>query len=283
MKKSVSSSVRPWAKIGFVARSMGSYGALMAGLVSLAWHSVELEAVPSVRLEAWDASAVPLVVLDAGHGGHDGGAVAGGTLEKKLALELTLQLREKLLLKGLRVKLTRSEDVFLPLEERAAVANESEATIFVSLHLNTSSSSEVNGIETYFTERKSLAAQRALQARWALDSAAVKDERGRWLAENLQNQACLSTRAASRGIKERNYAVVSQTLMPAVLIECGFLTNAAEAERLKTEEYQNKLTEGISKGIMLFLKAHPRDSRRGIHLLAGPATAPAEEREQAAR
>jgi N-acetylmuramoyl-L-alanine amidase len=249
----------------------------------MSWLSSELEAVPAVRLEAWETGKVPLVILDAGHGGHDGGAVAGGTLEKKLALELALQLRERLIGHGVRVRMTRSEDVFLPLEKRAEIANASDAAVFVSLHLNTSSSNSVSGIETYYTERKTLSAQRALQAKWALESAAVRDQRGRWLAQSLQSLACQETGAINRGIKERNYAVVGQALMPAVLIECGFLTNAAEAERLQTQVYQDKLIGGIAQGVMMFLKAHPQDSIRGLRILAGPATAPVEENEESNR
>jgi len=234
-----------------------------------------------VRLAPWDVNGTPLVVLDAGHGGHDGGAVAGGTLEKKLTLELTLKLRDELIAHGLRVKMTRDRDVFLPLEERAAIADRCGADAFVSLHLNTSANAEVSGIETYFTEKKSLAAQRALQAKLSLSGGSVKDERGRWLAESLQRHACLATKAGDRGIKERSYAVISQTQVPAALIECGFLTHEKEAARLKKTDYQKQLIQGITTGITQFLKARQTRPEHGIHLLAGPPTSPQEETESA--
>lgn len=219
----------------------------------------------------WDLTETPLVIVDAGHGGHDGGAVAGGTIEKNLALDLSLLLREQLTAQGLRVKMTRDTDVFLPLEERAALADQMEAAVFVSLHLNTSAAPAVSGIETYYTEQKALSTQRALQAQFSLAAGSVQDQRGRWLAESLQRHTCEATQAADRGIKQRNYAVISQTQVPAALIECGFLTNDTEAARLKKAAYQKQLAEGIARGISGFLKAQQGQPHRGIHLATTPA------------
>ena len=225
-----------------------------------------METLPSVNLGPWDLEKIPLVVVDAGHGGHDGGAVAGGTLEKKLALALALRLRDELIALGLRVKMTRDSDVFLPLEERAALADEWQADAFISVHLNTSASPEVHGIETYYNERKSLAAQRALQAKWSLPNGPVQDLRGRKLAESLQRHACRVTEAVDRGIKQRNYAVVSQTQVPAALIECGFLTHEAEAASLKNPDYQKKLTLAIAQGMAEFLKIQGGHPQHGVLL-----------------
>lgn len=256
-----------------------SYGALTGGICALAWLSTRLEAVPTVQLRPWDLNAEPLVVIDAGHGGHDGGAVAGGAIEKNLTLELALRLRDELTAKGIRVKMTRDTDVFLPLEERAAIANKMEAAAFVSLHLNTSAAPEVDGIETYFTEQKPLSVQRALQAKWAMPTAAIKDQRGRWLAESLQQHVCKITHASDRGIKQRNYVVVSQTQVPSALIECGFLTHETEAGKLKKEDYQKLLISGISDGVIQFLKAQQSQPKRGLSSLNNPADVPAEETE----
>lgn len=252
-----------------ILRGTASYAALLGAVVSLGWLSQTLEAVPQVSLSPWDLNGIPLVVIDAGHGGHDGGAVAGGTIEKELALTLSLRLRDLLVAHGLRVKMTRHTDVFLPLEERASLANEAGAAVFVSLHLNTSEVKEVSGIETYYTEQKALSVQRALQARLGLGNGSVQDRRGHWLAENLQRQAVRATGAEDRGIKQRNYAVVSRTQIPAALIECGFLTHPDEAARLKTADYQQKLITGIAAGIAEFLKAHHGSPDRGIQAADG--------------
>lgn len=258
-------------------RSLVCYAMLAGGIGSLAWFSQKVEAVPLVILSPWDMDSSPLVVLDAGHGGHDGGAVAGGVVEKNLALKLTLQIRENLIHHGVRVKMTRDEDVFIPLEERANMANAAEADAFVSVHLNTSGKEEVSGVETYFTGRKSLSVQRTLQARWSLASGtSVQDDRGRWLAESLQKEVCRYIQAIDRGVKERSYAVVSQTAVPAALIECGFLTHKGEANKLKDEAYQKQLTEGITAGILLFIKARTSHPERGVRLMTGPPSAPEE-------
>lgn len=258
---------------------MLSYLSLAAGFMCLGWLSERLEAVPSVHLGPWDLIEAPLVIVDAGHGGHDGGAVAGGAVEKDLALTLAQQLRDCLIAEGLRVKMTRDGDTFLPLEERAAVANEAQANAFVSIHLNTSSAPEVSGIETYYTERKSLSAQRALQARWQLTASSVKDQRGRWLAETLQRHVCQTTQAENRGVKERNYAVVTHTQIPAVLVECGFLTHPGEAARLKSSDYQKQLVQGLTQGIREFVQARKDHPNRGVVELEASALASADEAE----
>lgn len=264
LKNSTSSPPSWWSQLSLISRSLVAYGALLAAMVGLAWLSSLLEKIPALSLSAWEEDRAPLVVLDAGHGGHDGGAVAGGTLEKKLALELTLQLQAQLIGHGVRVKMTRDSDIFLPLEQRAAIANEAEAAAFISVHLNTSSNTEVSGVETYYTEKKSLSTQRSLQAKGGFTGGAVKDQRGKWLADFLQKRVCQNTQAVNRGIKERNYAVVSQTAVPSALIECGFLTNAAEAKSLQQGSYQKKLISGIAEGILQFLNAHHRQPSRGI-------------------
>ncbi|WP_078815460.1 N-acetylmuramoyl-L-alanine amidase family protein [Prosthecobacter debontii] len=261
---------------GEYLRGTLSYLALGAVFLTLGWLSDRLEAVPGIQLNPWQMDA-PLIVVDAGHGGHDGGAVAGGALEKELALKLALDLRGQLLAHGMRVKMTRESDVFLPLEGRAAIANDLQADAFISLHLNTSANPDVSGIETYFTEHKTLAAQRALQARWKLTSSAVKDLRGRWLAASIQQQLCTLTQAVDRGIKERNYAVVTRTQVPAVLVECGFLTHPDEAAKLKQADYQKQLIQGISTGLRHFLQARQNQPGKGIEALSDPALAATQE------
>lgn len=276
MKNSISSQSHPQQNpLSTVTQSCAAYGVLAAALVLVAWFSSHLERLPQVFLAPWENDSAPLIVLDAGHGGHDGGAVAGGTLEKKLALELTQQLRTQLVNQGMRVKMTRDSDIFIPLEERASIANEAEAAAFISLHLNTSSNTEVSGVETYYTEKKSLATQRSIQAKWGFTGGALKDQRGKWLADYLQKRVCQNTQAVNRGIKERNYAVVSQTIVPSTLIECGFLTNETEAKKLQQAAYQKQLISGIAEGIVQFLNAHHRQPSRGI-LHTAETTSPEE-------
>jgi len=239
-------------------RCVGSYAALAGAVVALGWLSLRLEGLPALRLGPWLGINAPLVVVDAGHGGQDGGAVANGLTEKKLALEIAQRVRHYLEGQGLRVQMTREGDVFLPLQERSAMADRVGASALVSLHLNTSvAAPEVKGIETYFSSQKPLEAQRSLQARLSLppDQQQVQDDRGACLARSIQYHACLATKADDRGVRERNYVVVTHSACPAALVECGFLTHLRESRKLANEAYRDQLAKGIAHGVAEFVKA----------------------------
>ena len=124
-------------------RSLASFGVLAVALGVLGWQTLRLEAIPAVQIQPWEQDSAPLVVVDAGHGGHDGGAVANGSIEKSLSLTLGRKVRGYLEKAGVRVRMTREKDRFLELEERCQIAAETNADAFVSVHLNTSAASEV--------------------------------------------------------------------------------------------------------------------------------------------
>lgn len=244
----------PWAsKIVLITRSSASYLALAGVVLALGWLSRSLEAVPAVRIRPWELDSAPLVIVDAGHGGQDGGAVAGGFIEKNLSLTLARQLRDQLHELGLRVKMTRDRDVFIELEARSQIAKKAKATLFVSLHLNTSETASVQGIETYYAEQKSLSARRS-------PSGSRGQHASEWLARSVQLHACSGSKAEDRGIKAKNYAVVTHTPCPAVLVECGFLTHVDEVAKLKRSEYQLALAQGIARGVVEFIKSQPAQS-----------------------
>ena len=223
---------------------------------------VEKEVKPEVKRER------PLVVVDAGHGGGDGGAVWNGIIEKNLALTLALKLKAQLEKLGMEVLMTRSKDVFVSLENRAAVANRVKADVFVSVHLNSIGNDVgVRGLETYYCTNKSLGAVRALQAAFNLKTTVgLRDRRGEKLAAVVQRLACQETGASNRGIKERSYTVVHGAICPAVLVECGFISNAKEAALLKTRAYQEKMALGIARGISSYLHGQELDPSRGLEL-----------------
>lgn len=252
------------AILGFL-RSTAAYLALaVAG--GCFWLSLEHPSESPQSAEAAERWAVapsdkgeplaPLVVIDPGHGGHDGGAVANEHIEKNLALEIAKQLRRELEAMGLRVKMTRDKDQFIPLEGRAGLANDERADAFVSIHLNTSVGDDAgaSGIETYFSSGKGLAAMRLARSRAGLgENASLSDHRGKLLAEVVQRNACKRTGAPNRGVKERSYSVVFRTACPAVLVECGFITDKAEAAKLRRAEYRASLAAGIAEGVGAFL------------------------------
>jgi len=213
----------------------------------------------------------PLVVVDAGHGGGDGGAVWNGIVEKNLALTLALKLKAQLEKMGIEVQMTRSKDVFVSLENRAAVANRAKADVFVSVHLNSAGNEAgVRGIETYYCTNKSLGAVRAMQAAFKLKTTVgLRDRRGEKLASVVQRSVCQGTSGLDRGTKERAYTVVHGASCPAVLVECGFISNSKEAALLKTRAYQEKLAGGIARGIASFLHGQEMDPSRGLELPKG--------------
>ena len=183
--------------------------------------------VVDIIKDKWGTSAD--VVIDAGHGDLDPGANIGTVYEKDITLDIALKTGELLKSAGYTVHLTREDDTFLDLGERAEIANKKQAKVFVSIHCNSSEDGSGQGIETFYTDQKS--------------------ESDGILAEILQLNLIEYTRAEDRLAKTANYTVLVRTDMPAALIEVGFLTNKTERELLITDEYQNKIANGISSAI----------------------------------
>ena len=175
------------------------------------------------------------VVIDPGHGGTDPGAIANNTKEKEINLSVAQQVEQNLKKKGLAVIMTRSRDEYLGLVERANVGTESKATIFVSMHCNSATATSASGIETYYYINT--------------DNDYDKD-----LATCIQNAVIKATDAKSRGVKSANFSVLRNSKIPAALIEMGFLTNVEESTKMNDSEYQAKIAQGVSNGIMNFLK-----------------------------
>ena len=175
------------------------------------------------------------IVLDPGHGGKDPGANMEDVIEKEITQEIANQAKLLLEDAGYRVFVTRDSDVFLDLSERSNMANKREAKVFVSIHCNSSEDGEGSGIETFYTEQKS--------------------EASKVLAENLQQCIIEETDAKDRDVKTADYTVLVKTEMPSALVEVGFLTDDLERQLLTNGEYQEKLAEGIAKGIDLYLSA----------------------------
>lgn len=148
----------------------------------------------------------------------------------------------------------------------------------VSLHLNSAGDeASVRGIETYYSTNKSLSAVRAMQVALGLPgTAGLKDYRGEKLAAAVQRIVVEKTGAVNRGTKERAYTVVHGAYCPSILVECGFISNPAEAERLKTKAYQIKLALGIAKGVVAFLHGQELDPMRGIELPVAAESVPAQ-------
>ncbi|OYW76828.1 MAG: hypothetical protein B7Z37_07145 [Verrucomicrobia bacterium 12-59-8] len=246
-----------YRSIALSLQTLVAFSALGGSAYSLVWLEERQAAEPLPSQRMWNATA-PLVVVDAGHGGHDGGAVANGVIEKNLSLDIANRLKKELEAAGVRVVMTRSGDSFLSLDERAALAGTHQAAAFVSVHLNTDGEgSAAEGIETYFAESKLLSARRLVSA-GAGEGPKAGD--GVEFAGIVQRMVCRATKAENRGIKARDYAVVARAACPAVLVECGFITSASESVRLKQAAYRDRVAEGIARGVVLFLEVRTSEN-----------------------
>lgn len=200
------------------------------------------------RNETQKASAsLPTVVLDAGHGGEDGGAIdALGRCEKDLNLAVAKKVREYLLANGVSVVMTREDDSMLydrspnpsgskkrrDLEGRAAVCKTVENPVFVSIHMNSFPQTQYHGLQVWY---------------------GTKNETSKPLAEAIQSQIKSTLQPENeRSVKAATSAIflLSNLDCPAVLVECGFLSNPEEADRLRDETYQNALAKEISIAIL---------------------------------
>jgi N-acetylmuramoyl-L-alanine amidase len=169
------------------------------------------------------------VVIDAGHGGHDRGGLPGQRLtEKTYTLDISRRISAILREKGLRVVMTRTHDVFVPLRWRVAVANRQRNAVFVSVHLNSGVREGAHGYETYYLRGAQSAA----------------------LARSIHRRLGHVVPFDNRGIKRRAYYVLRNTRIPAVLTESGFLTNRAEGRKLTQAAYREKIARAIAAGII---------------------------------
>ena len=167
------------------------------------------------------------VVIDAGHGGHDRGGIPGQKIaEKDMTLDVAQRLRNVLAASGYHVVMTRDSDVFVPLPTRVAIANSYRNAIFVCIHFNATKRMGAGGIETYFYSRDSLP-----------------------IASAVHYYVAGGAPSANRGVRRRGYYVLRKTNVPAVLVECGFLTNPTEGAYAQTASYRQKLAEEIAAGV----------------------------------
>lgn len=169
------------------------------------------------------------ICIDAGHGGSDPGAINGTYKEKKAALGIALELGLALYRGGYEVYFTRTNDTFVSLADRCTISNLSDADLFVSVHLNSSTSATASGIETYVYRSASTTARK--------------------VADKVQKQLIEATGAKDRGVKESGFYVLKNTKSPAILIETGFISNSTECKKLFTTDYQQDIAKAIYNGI----------------------------------
>ncbi|MCE9670131.1 N-acetylmuramoyl-L-alanine amidase [Myxococcus stipitatus] len=214
------------------------------------------------------------VVIDPGHGGHDTGAIGkGGTREKDVALSISLKLASQLRERGLEVVLTREDDRFIRLEDRAQFANTERGDLFISIHCNAAVSRKLRGIETYtlntsadrysirLAARENASSEKGISdLQFILADLATKanTEESSRLADQVQRSLVSGLSAKysdikGLGHKEALFYVLLGVKMPAILVETAFLSNAEEEERLKSTRYQDDVATAIAQGVEEFL------------------------------
>jgi N-acetylmuramoyl-L-alanine amidase len=165
------------------------------------------------------------VVIDPGHGGKDSGVAHYGLQEKNLALDVALRLRPKLQAAGFNIVMTRTTDVFIPLEDRAAISNAHSSVFYISIHFNDSPKRSIHGATVYY--HVPVAAPMATAIASSLGAITF-----------------------NRGIMTARFRVLRKNHYPAVLVECGFISNRAEAARCGTPEFREALATRIAQAII---------------------------------
>jgi len=234
------------------------------------------------------------IVIDAGHGGHDTGTIGPtGLMEKDLCLDVALRLGKIIQQKlpGAEIVYTRSDDTFIPLEDRTRIANEAKADLFISIHANSSPDHGARGIETYYLNLKGSPEAMAVAAREnSVSQQGVHDledlvkkiartekiDESREFAEDVQDS--LSKRiqktarpVRNRGVRKAPFVVLIGADMPSILTEISFLSNPSDEQLLKKPEHRQRVAEGIYQGVSAYLQsmnsmAVNRTSKPGRHL-----------------
>jgi N-acetylmuramoyl-L-alanine amidase len=217
------------------------------------------------------------IVIDPGHGGHDTGTIGpSGLQEKDLVLDISLRLRklveERL---GSEVILTRVDDTFIPLEERTAIANQSGADLFISIHGNSSRSRSVSGVETFFLNfaaspdaeevaaRENSSSQKTVfELQDLVQKIALREklDESREFAQIVQKSMTTQlqktrSQTKDRGVKQAPFIVLIGANMPSILSEVSFISNPSDEKLLKSSSYRQKLAEALCKSIEAYAEA----------------------------
>jgi len=218
------------------------------------------------------------IVIDAGHGGHDTGTIGPtGLMEKDLCLDVALRLGKIIQQKlpGADIVFTRSDDTFIPLEDRTRIANKAKADLFISIHANSSPDHGARGIETYYLNMRGSPEAMAVAAREnSVSQQGIHDleevvkkiartekiDESRELAEDVQDSLSKRIQKAvkpvkNRGVRKAPFVVLIGADMPSILTEISFLSNSADEQLLKKPEYRQRVAEGLYQGVSDYLQS----------------------------
>ncbi|MFT5465630.1 MAG: N-acetylmuramoyl-L-alanine amidase [Verrucomicrobiales bacterium] len=176
--------------------------------------------------QASAANRFRTVVIDAGHGGHDAGALKGKVFEKHLNLDTARRLQRELKRRGYKTVMTRDDDTFIPLLTRARIGNKYRDSIFVSIHYNSTWKTAVTGLETYYYSYA-----------------------GYKVASKVHTRTVQKLKGVNRGVKRARFSVLRNTKYPSILVEGGFISNTTERNKLVQAWYRQAIAESVAQGL----------------------------------
>ncbi|HTP29537.1 MAG TPA: N-acetylmuramoyl-L-alanine amidase, partial [Anaeromyxobacteraceae bacterium] len=244
--------------------------------VQEARREAQRSALQEQQVEASSRRAIRRIVIDAGHGGQDFGAIGPSRVrEKDVTLVMAKRLARQLRAKGFAVFLTRDDDRYVPLEERTAIANARQGDLFISLHANASPHRDRRGLETYVLDVADdhYAARLAARENGALGvdpsestdvrrilsdlNAKSSEESSRYLAQIIQRELCAGIRGhvgevRDLGVKSALFYVLLGARMPSVLVETAFISNRVEEQRLRSPRFQDEVASDIARAVNVF-------------------------------
>ena len=173
------------------------------------------------------------VVIDAGHGGSDAGAIGGGTYEKDITLDVSKRVQDILSKQGFIVQMTRANDSYVSLQDRVAISEKFNPDIFVSIHVNSSVRPEITGVETHYYHQESLA-----------------------LAQTVHSSFASAVDSPNRGLFKSKFYVINHTTAPSILVEIGFISNSSERAQLVSEKRKQATAKAIAEGVQNYFKQY---------------------------
>lgn len=228
---------------------------------------------------SWAHAEKPVIVIDAGHGGKDPGAIGvGGTMEKDVVLDISKRVAARLKRQGLKVKMTRDHDTFVDLHKRCELSNEWKATVFVSIHCNSHAKREITGHQLYRQSSRVSAKSRAdfVRTRYPLprftpiskDGKALrfhrhedlfrwKDKESTLLSAELDRQLAYR-RSKVKTQPQKNLCVLRETMAPSILVEVDFVSNPEVEIKMGMESWREKMSEDIVRGLLEYLGRGPQ-------------------------
>ena len=204
---------------------------------------------PLLRYKTPVKLGMKTIMIDAGHGGSDPGAINGSHKEKAYTLQIAKRLQTQLEKLGFRVIMTRTGDTYPTLQERSALCKKYKPDLFISIHCNSATSKTPAGIETYRAVPVGGTETKGSKVKTEKQSANEYDANNSRLAYEIQKGMLAATKGTDRGIRHQAIYVTGNATCPAVLVEVGYLSNDAEVKKIASADYQNKIVSGILAGL----------------------------------